>query len=153
MIIGITGPICAGKGKAAEHFRKKGFVHHSFSMEIREVAKERKIEINRKNLTKLGTSLRKESPGKSILGQRLLDKIRQDIDRGASRWVVEGFRESDEVEMFRKHEFDNKKMRFVLIAVDAPQDVRWERMQKRGRHGEPETLTEFKKTDNAEMKG
>ena len=67
MIMAITGPISSGKGKVAEMFRDKGFVHHSFSSEIRQVAKERGIEINRQNLSKLGHDLRKESPGKSII--------------------------------------------------------------------------------------
>ena len=39
MIVGITGPICAGKGRVAEEFKKLGFVHHSFSAEIRQQCK------------------------------------------------------------------------------------------------------------------
>jgi len=85
MIICITGPISSGKGKVAEIFRDKGFVHHSFSAEIREVAKERGIEINRMSLSKLGHDLRMESPHKSILAERLLDRIRQDIKKGKKK--------------------------------------------------------------------
>ena len=153
MIIAVTGPISSGKGKVAEFFRDKGFVHHSFSAEIRQVAKERGIEINRKNLSKLGHDLRLESPSQSILGQRLLDKIKKDIHAGKRLFVIEGLRDTDEVQLFRKHEMENPEMRFILIGVDAPQRVRFKRMKSRGRHGDPQTFVEFKEIDDHELKG
>jgi dephospho-CoA kinase len=153
MIIGITGPISAGKGKVAEFFREKGFVHHSFSAEIREVAKERGIEIMRKNLSKLGHDLRKESPAKSVLGSRILATIEKEVKKEKKRFVLEGIRDADEIELFRKHELDNKSMRFVLIGVDAPQKVRFERMKSRRRHGDPKTFASFKRIDDKEIEG
>lgn len=153
MIISITGTISSGKGKVAELFRDKGFKHHSFSAEIRQVAKERGIEINRKNLSKLGHDLRIESPKESILGKRLLDKILKEIDGGENNFVIEGLRDSDEVNIFRKHELERPEQRFILIGVDAPQEVRFERLKKRGRQGEPETFSEFNEVDDHETKG
>jgi dephospho-CoA kinase len=153
MIIGITGPISAGKGKVAEFFRDKGFVHHSFSAEIREVAKERGIEITRVNLGKLGGDLRKEIPGGSVLGSRILSMIQKEIAKGKKRFVIEGIRDVEEIELFRQHAMENKPMRFVLIGVDAPQKVRFERMKSRKRHGDPQTFAEFKRIDDREIKG
>ncbi len=153
MIIGVTGTISSGKGKVAELFRDKGFKHHSFSAEIRQVAKERGIEINRKNLSKLGHDLRVESPKESILGKRLLDKIMKEIDNGEKNFVFEGLRDSDEVDIFREHELERPEQRFILIGVDAPQEVRFERMKKRGRQGEPENFSEFKEVDDHETHG
>ena len=153
MIIGITGPIGSGKGRVAEFFHKKGFVHHSFSGEIRAIAKERGIEINRKNLIKLGQDLRKESPHRSIIGQNILDNINKDIAEGAQRFVIEGIRDEDEINLFRHHEFESKKMRFILIGVDAPQEMRFERMKSRKRQGDPKTFREFKQIDDAEIRG
>lgn len=153
MIVGITGPICAGKGKVAELFKKHGFEHHSFSSEIRQVAKERRIEVNRDNLSKLGTDLRKESPKISILASRLLARIKKDRMHGKHRFVLDGLRDFDELFMFRLHEMDNKDMRFVLVGVDAPQELRWKRLKKRGRHGDPESFQDFKKVDDREWKG
>jgi dephospho-CoA kinase len=152
MIIGITGPISSGKGKVAEFFKEKGFTHHSFSAEIREVAKERGIEITRINLGKLGHDLRKESR-KSILGTRILNTINKEVKKGKKRFVIEGIRDVDEIRLFRQHEMENKQMRFVLIAVDAPQKNRFEHLKSRGRHGDPKTFAEFKKIDNREIKG
>jgi dephospho-CoA kinase len=153
MIIAVTGPISSGKGKVAEFFRDRGFVHHSFSAEIREVAKERGIEINRLNLQKLGGELRKESPGKSILGTRILAMIQKEIAKGKKRFVLEGIRDVEEIELFRQHALDNKPMRFILIGVDADQKKRFERMLSRKRHGDPQTFAEFKKIDDREIKG
>ncbi|MBW2997438.1 AAA family ATPase [Candidatus Woesearchaeota archaeon] len=153
MIIAVTGPISSGKGKVAEFFRDKGFVHHSFSAEIRQVAKERGIEVSRETLSKLGHDLRIESPDKSILGQKLLDKIEKEVAKGKKRFVLEGLRDADEVDLFRKHELEKPEMRFILIGVDAPQELRFERMKSRRRHGEPQTFAEFKEIDDKEWKG
>ncbi len=153
MIVAITGPICAGKGKVAEMFRDDGFTHHSFSAELRQVARERGIEVNRENLSELGRDLRKESPGKSILGTRLLEKVKKEAEKGKNKWVLEGLRDIDEIDLFRKHEMESKKMRFILVAVDAPQKLRFERLKKRRRHGDLETFEEFKEVDDRENKG
>jgi len=153
MIIGVTGTISSGKGKVAEIFRDKGFRHHSFSSEIRQIAKERNIQINRKNLSKLGHDLRLESPHDSILGKRILDTILKEIDKGEKNFVIEGLRDPDEVNSLRKHERERPENKFILIGVDAPQEVRFERMKKRGRQGEPETFEEFKKIDDHETHG
>ncbi len=153
MIVGITGTISAGKGKTAEFFKEKGFKHHSFSSTIRAIAKERGIEITRKNLSRLGDELTKEKPDGSIIADKILEKIKEERKKGASKWVLEGIRKPQDIKVFREHEFDNRKMRFILIGVDAPLEIRFERLRRRGRHGDPETLEEFKKIDEKENKG
>ncbi|MBI5398061.1 AAA family ATPase [Candidatus Woesearchaeota archaeon] len=153
MIVGITGPISSGKGKVAEFFMRKGFTHHSFSAEIREIAKERSIKINRKNLSKLGADLREESPKKSILGQRLLETIKKEIKRGKKKFVLEGIRDVDEIKMFQDYEKENKKMPFVLIGVNAPQKTRFERLRSRARQGDTKTFAAFKRIDDKETLG
>jgi dephospho-CoA kinase len=153
MIVLVTGPIGSGKGKVAEVFRDKGFVHHSFSAEIRQIAKERGIEITRKSLGELGRKLREESPDKSILGNRVLDNIKKEIASGKENFVVEGLRDVAEVKLFREHEMEKPEMRVILIGVDSPQEVRFERLRARGRHGDPETFEEFKEIDDKEIKG
>jgi dephospho-CoA kinase len=153
MIVGITGPISSGKGKVMEFFRDLGFKHHSFSAEIRQVAKERGIEVNRPNLSKLGADLQKESPKLSVLGSRVIRKINEDRKKGVHNFVVDGIRDFQELYLFRLHEMDNKDLRFILIGVDAPQELRYKRLRVRGRAGEPKTFEEFKKIDDKEWKG
>ncbi|NQU79805.1 AAA family ATPase [Candidatus Woesearchaeota archaeon] len=153
MIIGITGPISSGKGKAAEFFKEKGFKHHSFSSEIRQVAKERGVEINRANLQKLGGELLDEKPDRSVLGERVLVNIKKEMVRGEKNFVVEGIRDVEAVSLFRQHEMDRPEMRFVLVGMDASQEERFKRMKSRGRKGEPETFEDFKRVDDFENRG
>jgi len=151
MIIGITGTIASGKGKAASYFHSKGFTHHSFSSEIREIAKERKIEINRMNLEKLGLDLRLESPDVSILGKRVIELMEKDLKKNPnSDFVVEGIRDISEIKALK--DFVNKiRSRFVLIGIDADIETRFKRLKKRARHGDPKTFVEFKQIDEKEL--
>ena len=101
MIVVVTGTIASGKGKGADIIRDLGFEHHSFSREIRAVAKERGITCTRANLSRLGADLRKEKPDGSILGERVLDKIKKHPDRD---FVLDGMRDMEEVEELEAYE-------------------------------------------------
>ncbi len=151
MIIGVSGTIASGKGKISSLIRDKGFIHHSLSSEIRAIAKKRGIEINRVNLSKLGNDLRSEGKGESILALKVLEKISKEVAEGKKKFVVDGFRDPDEVNLFREHEFESGELRFVLLVADAPVETRFERLKKRGRHGDPTTFEEFKKIDDDEI--
>ena len=142
VVVVITGTIASGKGFAAEFFRKQGFEHHSFSNIIREIAKERKIPIDRKHLHALGLKLRKESKT-SILAQR----VAQHLEGKRAHYVVEGIRDLGELSFLKK------KFNCVLIGVDADPHIRFERLKKRGRKGDSKTFLEFLKIDNSERKG
>ena len=149
MIIVVTGTIASGKGKAAEIIRDIGFEHHSFSLEIRAIAKERGISITRKNLSKLGLKLRKESPKKSLIAERLLKHISENPKK---RYVLDGLRDLAEISSLKR--FSKKTgHKLILIAVHAPQDARFIRLQARKRHGDPKTFEEFKKIDDSEFIG
>jgi dephospho-CoA kinase len=153
MIISVVGPISSGKGKVAEILREEGFTHHSFSSTIRAVAKERRIPITRKNLSELGKTLQKEAPDTSLLAERIVEMIEKDVARGRKKFVIEGSRRVDDIKVFKKHVADNPEMKFIIVAVDAPARIRFERLKARGRHGDPETFSEFKKIDEEELRG
>jgi len=147
MILGVTGTISSGKGKISDILHKLGFKHHSFSSTIRAIARERKIPIDREHLSKLGQQLAKESPDESLIAKRVIEHILKDKKKGEDHFVIEGIRTAQQVrdmEVFAD---------FVLIGVDAPQEMRWERLKKRGREGDPKTFEEFKKIDDAELQG
>ncbi|MFQ5474768.1 MAG: AAA family ATPase [Candidatus Nanoarchaeia archaeon] len=148
MIICVTGTIASGKGKVAELIRDKGFEHHSFSLEIRAVARERGIEINRTNLSKLGEALKKEK-NRSVLGERVVEKLKKHPEKN---FIIDGMRDLEELRCLRDYEKESG-VRVVLLAVDAPQELRFKRLQSRKRHGDPETFEEFRKIDDREFKG
>jgi dCMP deaminase len=132
MIIGLTGSYCSGKDTIAEYIVKKHrYRHFSLSDVIREIMKEKNIEITRENLIEFGTKLRKEN-GNGILAKKVLDKL--DLN---GRYCITSIRHSDEVKELRT------RKDFILINVDAPGSIRFERMQKRNRIGDPQTLEKF----------
>jgi dephospho-CoA kinase len=59
-------------------------------------------------------------------------------------YIVDSIRTPEEVEAFRI------RPDFLLIEVDASAEVRWQRMQSRGRSGDPTTESEFMAQEEAE---
>ena len=131
MIIGVTGYFASGKDTMAEVLEAKGFAHVSLSDMIREELSARKMKITIPNLTEVGNELRRVG-GPGILGERALDRL--DFSRN---WVVTSIRHPAEVEALRT------RPDFVLVFVDAPQKVRFERSKARARKGDPKTLADF----------
>lgn len=138
MIIGLTGTLAAGKGTLAEFLKEEGFVYLSLSDELRQIAKENKTELTRKNLQDLGNRLRREE-GSGILGQLVYDKIKNQY---YSKAIVDGIRNPAEIKTLRA--LDD----YFLVSVDAPLESRFERMKKRNRESDPKTLEEFLLVDN-----
>ncbi|MDR3256448.1 MAG: AAA family ATPase [Endomicrobium sp.] len=132
MIIGLTGSYCSGKDTVADYIVKKhNYKHYSLSDVIREIMKEKDIEPTRENLIAFGTKLREEN-GNGILAKKVLEKIGLN-----GKCCITSIRHSDEVKEL------NKRKDFILINIDAPQSVRFERMQKRKRTGDPQILKKF----------
>lgn len=141
MIIGLTGTMGSGKAEIAKYLKSKGFEHYVYSDILRDIANQKKIEPTRENLQKLGTYIKRKTKNWGILSKRISEKIKSD------KVVVDGIRNIDEIKEFRK------KGNFYLIGVDAPQRMRYSRMRKRKREGDPKTFWEFKRLDNIENRG
>lgn len=136
MIIGLTGPYCAGKGEAAAYLIKKGFEFFSCSDEIRAVLKEKGVEPTREAMIKEGNELRQRY-GADYLATRIIRRIKKSS-------VVDSIRNLSEIVALRK------AGQFILIGIDAPPEVRFERAKQRGRIGEGETIAEFMEKENRE---
>jgi dephospho-CoA kinase len=136
-LIGLTGTNCAGKGEVAAFFEKKGYTYFSLSDLIREELRKAGKEASRDNLIKMGNELR-EKNGYDILARLVMKKVK-------GRSVIDSIRHPQEVEYLRKQKD------FILLAVDAPVDLRYERAKKRGREESASTLEEFKKKEAEEM--
>lgn len=139
MIIGITGRIGSGKEEIAKFFAKKKFVYFTLSIVIREEAVKRGIEVTRKNLQDLGDLLRKEE-GPGALVKRLLNQMQP-----GKNYVIDGIRNPGEIEVLRK--FKN----FFLIGIDAPQNIRFQRMLRRAKESDPKTWGDFLIADNRDF--
>ncbi|MCH8328762.1 MAG: AAA family ATPase [Nanoarchaeota archaeon] len=147
MIMGLTGKNAAGKGELATHLKNKGFVYFSLSDALRDEATKQGLDHSRNVLIKLGTEMR-EKFGNGILAKRINEKISKLQNKDI---VVDSIRNPGEIEELRK----NKG--FILVAVHTDAKIRFERLVKRGRVGDAQTLEEFleheKKENNNEGAG
>jgi dCMP deaminase len=140
IIIGLTGENCSGKGTFAEHLVGKGFVFISLSDVIREELVAEGKEITRDSLIEKGNELRKKF-GPSILAKKALLKV-----KGDANCVIDSIRNPAEVEELKK------RRGFFLVHVTAKPEIRFERMKRRNREGDPKTLEAFERIEAAEMK-
>jgi dephospho-CoA kinase len=109
-----------------QHF---GFSVHSLSDVVREAAARQGREGTRDDLIAIGVSLR-EQGGPGALARAVLPRL-------TARSVVDSIRNPGEVQVLRS------LPSFLLLGVDAPQALRFERSLRRGRVGDGATLEEF----------
>jgi dephospho-CoA kinase len=128
-VIGLTGPNASGKGEVAKLLSEAGFALHSLSDIVREAAAARGLDGTRDNLIAVGVSLRVEE-GPGVLAARILPRL-------GGRAVVDSIRGPAEVARLRT------LPRFILLGIDAPVNLRFERAQRRGRLGEGASLEDF----------
>ena len=138
MLVGITGRNAAGKTTVVELLVNRGWFGCSCSDAIRTWLRDNGQEINRENLTQGGRTLRAEG-GPGILAERLLNQIDPMVPT-----VIDSIRTPDEVQALRSRES------FRLIEVVTPTELRWERMQTRGRVGDPTDYDAFLVQEEAE---
>ncbi len=138
-LIGLTGTNGAGKGEVAGILMKNGYAYVSLSDEVREDLRKRGKEITRDRMIAAGNALRRRY-GADILARRAMKKVR-------GRAVIDSIRNASEVAFLRRQEG------FILVAVDAPARLRFERVQKRGREESASTLEEFAAKEKEEMRG
>src|SRR5713101_5864542 len=141
MLIGLTGRNASGKGEVARYLQKKSFYYYSLSDVIRDEIRARGLELTRENLITIGNELRQRY-GPNILAERILAKIEDD-----KHYVIDSIRNPSEVDAFRaaKH--------FKLIRIEAPQEVRFQRILSRRRESDPRTLEEFIELEKREAEG
>ncbi|MFA5104126.1 MAG: AAA family ATPase [Candidatus Margulisiibacteriota bacterium] len=139
-LIGLTGLNASGKGTAAEYLIEKGFSYYSLSDIVRDYASEKGLDHSRGNLITCGNEMRKKF-GPSVLAKRALKKILKDKP---SKVVVDSIRNVFEIEELRNNG------NFLLIGIDAPIEIRFERSKKRGRTGFEASLDEFIKIEQEE---
>ena len=140
MIIGLTGTMASGKDAIVDVLKRKGFITLSLSDEVRAEARERGIEITRENLQALGNEMR-QNQGPSVLAQRILMKISDP----QKNYVINGIRNPCEIAELKNWPS------FYLIAVDAPQQLRFQRLMTRNRPSDPKSFYEFMKVDNTDQ--
>lgn len=141
IIIGLVSTLGAGRTTAVKHFQERhGFEVFSLAEVIKAEANKRGLAIDRDYLQELGTRLR-ETHGNGFLADTLLRSQRWLTNKNPFV-IADGFKNIAEVEEFKK-----RQRHFYLLAIDAPLEVRWKRIEKLRRIGDPQTLEDFSKLD------
>ena len=131
MIIGLTGRIAAGKEVIVGILEEKGFVYMTISEIIRNEMLDRGLTVDRTAMQDFGNLLR-EQEGTNSWIKRLMKKMNSNDD-----YVIDGIRNPGEIDELRKMKD------FILIAIDAPKEDRFQRMLKRRKPSDPKTWEEF----------
>lgn len=136
-LIGLTGTNSSGKGEAAAFFAAHGYSYFSLSDVIRDALSEERREITRDALIQKGNQLR-EKHGADILARRVMEKI-------GGKAVIDSIRNLTEIAYLKTQEG------FILLAIDAPVEIRYARAKQRGRNESASTLKEFIAKEEEEM--
>lgn len=138
-IIGITGTLGAGKGTVVEYLVKnKNYNHYSVGEFLNKELTKRGIEINRPNMADIANELRTKF-GPSYITQELF-KLAKENGKNA---IIESIRNPKEAEFIKNN--GGK-----LIAIDADQKIRYERITKRGSKKDGVSFKEFQKQEEKE---
>jgi dCMP deaminase len=139
VIIGVSGPNGAGKGELVAYLADRSFSVHSLSDVIREELARRGETESREHMIELGRELR-ATGGPGALAGMLTAKLASDRNH-----AVDSIRHPAEVEALRSHSPD-----FKLVWVEAPLELRFSRMQARGRPGDPTSLEDMQRLEDRE---
>jgi dephospho-CoA kinase len=139
MIIGLTGGMASGKRTICDLLKEKGFIRYTFSDILSEELKKKNMPVTRENQQDLGNEIR-ELEGSGGLAKRLISLILSGND-----YVIDGIRNPGEIIELRK------QTDFVLIAINSPQKLRFERIVSRGMERDPKTWEDFLKVDTRDF--
>lgn len=141
-IIAFVGMPAAGKSVASVVARDMDIPVVNMGDAVREETKKRGLPGTDENIGGMGTRLREEE-GMDAIARRCIPKI-WELDSPVV--VVDGIRNLDEVIHF-KSRFGND---FQLIAIQAPLDIRFERIKARARSDDMENIEELIRRDERE---
>ena len=140
-IIGITGTLGAGKGTIVDYLKEHyGYRHYSVRGYLIEEALRRGMELNRDTFVVVANDLRATHSPSYITDQLYL----QAAENGENA-IIESVRTPGEVESLRKQEH------FLLFAVDADPEIRYERVVGRGSETDHISYETFLENEAREM--
>eukprot|EP00938_MAST-03A_sp_MAST-3A-sp1_P005084 g5084.t1 len=142
IIIGITGTIGAGKGTVVDYLKKHHrFAHFSARKFLYKLIDEKGLERNRDNLTSTANALRqKDGPAAVTIN------LFREAEKHGKRAIIESVRTEGEIVNLR-----SRGVPFTLLAVDADQRVRYDRIYKRASATDSVSFETFKAQEKREM--
>jgi dephospho-CoA kinase len=146
-VLAFIGPPAAGKTEAALIAKEMGIPVVTMGDVIREELRVRGLPLSDENAGSVASELR-EQGGMDAIARRCIPHIKDRAENQPEKKVIviDGIRGLAEVERF-KEEFGND---FTLVRVDAPLNLRYERIKSRGRGDDLLSIEEFKEREERE---
>lgn len=143
MIVGLCGYRCVGKDEVANILRERGYKYYSCNDIIKEECEKKGLEKTRENFAAVAEEL-KEKLGTDVIAKRMLEKINDERKKGIKDFVI------DDIESLKEIEELKKDSDFILVGVNAPFELRFERMKAKGELKNVNNLEEFKVIEEKE---
>lgn len=141
-IIGITGTYGAGKGTIVEYLKTKGFTHFSVSEDyLTPEIEKRGLPVNRDSMILVANEIR-EQQGPGFIVSELYKRAKE----SGKDTIIESIRCLGEIKALRE------LGEFILLAVDADQKIRYDRVTGRKSSKDNVTFDDFKAKEKYEMK-
>lgn len=141
LIIGITGTLGAGKGTIVEYLvKQKSFVHFSVRGYITEEILRKQLPLNRDSMVLVANKMRADHSPSYII-----DELYKQAVLTGRNCIIESIRTPGEVESLRK------KGNFLLFAVDADPQLRYDRIVMRNSETDQISYFTFLENEKREM--
>lgn len=142
ILIGLLGTIGSGKTIVSDYLvERHGFFRVMMGDLVREKAKEEGLELTRENLQ----YTQKKYRGKFGQEYFIKENIKRLLDSTKKLLLIDGIRTPVDAKAAKENDA-------VLILVDAPPKIRFERLKARKREGDAQTFIAFKKQEEREWK-
>lgn len=143
-VIGTVGLPGSGKGEAAEVARELGVPVVTMGDVIRQECRDRGLD-PATNHGKIAQALREEN-GPAAIAERSLPMLEERLE-ATDTVLVDGLRSDVELDAFRERFGDD----FFLVSIEAPFEVRKERITERGRDETGDDGENLKERDEREL--
>jgi dephospho-CoA kinase len=143
-IIAFTGMPASGKSEAVVIAKNKGIPVIRMGDLVWEETKRQGKPLDDKNVGNIAQTMR-EKHGLDIWARRTVEKIHR--LKKSPLLVIDGVRNMEEIDYFKKE----LGMNFLVIAIDAPDELRRKRAISRGRTDDSKNLKDLEERDKREI--